>query len=64
MKLSEKRKQAIYNAVYERMMTLRITLARTSELGGTKLGERVDYAVAQAMDDAAAAAVRAAGEKP
>ncbi len=64
MKLSEKRRQAIYGVVHERMMTLRIALARMSELGGTKLGERVDYMVAQAMDDAAGAAVDAAEGNP
>ncbi len=61
MKLSEKRKQAIYGAVHERIMKLRIELARSPELTGTKLGEQIDYRIAQAMDDAASAAVRAAG---
>ena len=64
MKLSEKRKQAIYDAVHDRLMNLRIKLARDSQLGGTKLGERIDFAVAQAMDDAAIAAVEAAEGKP
>ena len=59
-KLSDKRRMAIYSAVHERLMTLRINLAKHRELMGAKLGTEVDYLVAQAMDDAAAAAVRAA----
>jgi hypothetical protein len=64
VKLSEKRRQAIYAAVYARLMDLRIRLARYSQLGGTKLGERVDFLVAQAVDDTASAAVDAAEGKP
>lgn len=64
MKMSEKRKQDIYNAVYDRFMKLRIELARKDGLTGRSLGEWVDLQVARAMDDAAIAAVKAAEGKP
>lgn len=62
VKISRKREQAIYDAVYQRLMRLRIDLARDSALGSSKIGEKVDLLVAQAMDDAASAAVGAAKE--
>lgn len=60
MKLSERRKRAIYDAVHERLVRARILLSKQDELRGTELGRWVDFQVAQAMDDAADAAVRAA----
>lgn len=63
MNLSEKRKQAIYSAVGERIMQLRIDIARKPDIEGTKLGVSIDCMIARAMDDAASAAVRAAEGK-
>lgn len=58
-KLSAKRQSAIYQAVTERLMDLRIELSR-NDLNGHPRGDAIDHKIAQAMEQAASAAVKAA----
>lgn len=58
-KLSAKRAQAIYSAVSDRIMQLRVGLRMMY-----KISDEIDFEIAQAMNQAATAAVKAArGEK-
>lgn len=58
MKLTEKRKTAIYGAVHDRLIDLRIQIAR--EFPGDKVAKRVDDLLFRAMDQAGQAAIEAA----
>jgi len=53
-KLSAKRETAIYSAVFDRIMDLRIELSKNG------LSAAIDAKIARAMDEAAGAAVKAA----
>lgn len=55
MKLSERRRQAIYNAVHEELMQLRIRLSQYP-LTGSALDERLFQAQCRAASAAVAAA--------
>lgn len=55
MKLSKKRETAIYSAVFDRIMTLRVELSTND-----KVSAAIDTKIARAMDEAADAAVKAA----
>lgn len=59
-KLSDKRKTAIYSAVREPLMSARLKLKMRADETGRLHPEFVDRVVATAMDEACAAAVRAA----
>lgn len=59
MKLSVKRRMAIYSAVHERLFDLRVALSLRP-----LSGDDLDVAIAEAMDDASAGAVLAAEGKP
>jgi hypothetical protein len=52
--LSDKKSQAIYDAVHKPLMDLRVRLMR-----GAMMGNRLDDAIAKAMDQAAQGAVDA-----
>lgn len=60
-KLSQKRKDAIYRAVYDRLMDCRIEIARMTN--GQQVGVKLDTMIARAQGDAASAAVSAAEGK-
>jgi len=62
MRISVKRADAIYDAVFDRLMNLRVDLAQ-NELNAHPLGTKIDTKIAQAMDQAAKAAVDAAKGK-
>ena len=63
MKLSEKRRTEIYAAVSNRIMDLRIALAKLPGLQSTKLGEQVDDLAYRAQCEASDAALKAAEGK-
>lgn len=60
-KLSQKRKDAIYKAVYDRLMDCRIEALKLTK--GTPLESKLDTMIARAQGDAAGAAVSAAEGK-
>lgn len=61
MILSKKRKQAIFDAVHEEIMQLRIGLAKRL-LNGQANGPKIDGLIAQAGTKAGEAAIKAAQE--
>lgn len=61
MILSQKRKQAIFDAVHEEIMQLRISLAKGLLKGKTN-GSKIDGLIAQAGTKAGEAAIKAAQE--
>jgi len=58
MPMSSKRKQAIYNAVHDRMTDLRIAIAR--KWPGNDIAQQVDAMLSRAADEAGIAAIEAA----
>jgi hypothetical protein len=64
MKLSQKRKDAIYRTVNDRIVNLRIEVSgfligQDADIN-RKIGEKLDMMIARAQGDAASAAVRVA----
>jgi hypothetical protein len=58
VKLTDKRKTAIYGAVHDRFMDLRVQIAR--EHNGNAVAEKIDALISRAMDQAGQAAIEAA----
>jgi len=57
-KLSEKRKDAIYSAVFERILDARVKISKLTR--GQENGAKLDVIIAQAQREAAERAVRVA----
>jgi hypothetical protein len=64
MKLSEKRRMAIYGAVHDRLMNLRIEVAKLTNGHSSEFGRKLDDLIYKAQCDAASGAVKAAEGEP